>query len=603
MPPVARAAGGTPHYPAASELRLAARYPPKPPMRRSPSSSPRSSQRAACIKPVFMYTGIALYVGGLLLWWLFLKGDSSRVRMSRWSSSAYSQSAVDPELYAGSDAADALLETFARGIGATTPELLALHKKHHVPDFKCVGWRQTGNCSPDGPRESKKDLTCGGIVQAGASGYCLLRDEATGEEIQAMRMSCNSLRNRTTFKCSQAVDFARVAPQVNAIVAAKTRELREKETEAGETYLRGSEQRNGTGAAEQVATSAPTRGIVMVVYPKLLHSVHATIRLLRGYGCKLPIEMWFLESEMGAAPVDDSRVLQSLVNGFGPVTLRGITDTLVVGFTSKVYALAHSGLDQILFLDADNAPVKDPTYLFDTPEFLETGTVFWPDFWTPANTIFNIKAESLIWELVGTPFVDMFEQESGQLLIDRRLVAVALYVAQFLAMREPRHLERLRLLYGDKDLFRLAWLKTNTPFHMIRTPPAAAGMVRAEQYCGMTMVQHDTRGDVIFLHRNGKKLSGEEDFTRDHTWGQLQTFIFPEQMASVDADPVMRYAFVKKYYKVNIFQGGQQFVKTRMCYGDRYMKSKHFRLTPWAELPWHNIEDTLLDYARDARQL
>ncbi|OWZ16617.1 hypothetical protein PHMEG_0009576 [Phytophthora megakarya] len=465
-----------------------------------------------------MYAGIALYSVCLLFWWLLLKGDANRVRISRWSSAVLpGRSTFDASLYAnaGSDSADNLLTTFAR-IGATTPELLELHKRHHIPDYKCVGWRQTGDCSPDGPREAQKDLSCGGIVMAGASGYCLLRDETTGEEIQAMRLSCTSLRNKTTFKCSQAVDFARVAPQVNALIAAKT-----KETETGKV-LRRSEEKNVT----EMEMTLPSRGIVMVVYPKLLNSVHATVRLLRGYGCKLPVEMWFLESEMGTVPLDYSRILQSLVKDYGPVTMKGISDDLVVGFTSKVYALAHSELDQILFLDADNVPVKDPTYLFDTPEFLNTGSMFWPDFWTPANTIFNIKAESLVWELVGTPFVDMFEQESGQLLIDRRRTAVALHVAQFLAMREPRHLERLRLSYGDKDLFRLAWLKTNTSFHMIVTPPAAAGMVREKQYCGMTMVQYDTTGE-----------------------------------------------------------------------------SRHFQLTPWKDLPWHNIEDTLFDYARAASQL
>ncbi|KAG3062127.1 hypothetical protein PC121_g12726 [Phytophthora cactorum] len=119
-------------------------------MRRSPSSSPRS-QRARCVNPVFMYLGIALYVGCLLFWWLFLKGDANRVRISRWSSAIYSKSTVEPEL--GSNTADTLLKTFARGIGAMTPELLELNKKHHIPDYK------------------------------------------------------------TTFKCSQAVDFARVAPQ------------------------------------------------------------------------------------------------------------------------------------------------------------------------------------------------------------------------------------------------------------------------------------------------------------------------------------------------------------------------------------------------------
>ncbi|KAF4040353.1 hypothetical protein GN244_ATG07548 [Phytophthora infestans] len=176
--------------------------------------------------------------------------------MSRWSSA--SKYSIEPNVK--SDPADALLMTFSRGIGATTPELLELHKKHHIPDYKCVGWRHTSNCSPDGPRETSRDLDCGGTVKAGASGYCLLRDEVTGEEIQAMRMSCNSLRNRTAFKCSQAVDFVRVAPQVKAIIASKTRELKQNDN-AGEMQLRGVVLTNRT----ETHVAEPTRGILMVV--------------------------------------------------------------------------------------------------------------------------------------------------------------------------------------------------------------------------------------------------------------------------------------------------------------------------------------------------
>jgi len=36
----------------------------------------------------------------------------------------------------------------------------------------CVGWKQTGGCTPDGPRESGSDKTCNEEVPAGASGYC-----------------------------------------------------------------------------------------------------------------------------------------------------------------------------------------------------------------------------------------------------------------------------------------------------------------------------------------------------------------------------------------------------------------------------------------------
>eukprot|EP00756_Hemistasia_phaeocysticola_P041265 Hpha_TRINITY_DN16906_c1_g14::TRINITY_DN16906_c1_g14_i1::g.55276::m.55276/K01230/MAN1; mannosyl-oligosaccharide alpha-1,2-mannosidase len=40
------------------------------------------------------------------------------------------------------------------------------------PTLGCVGWRQTGGCDPDGPREAQHDLDCGGTVPETVSGYC-----------------------------------------------------------------------------------------------------------------------------------------------------------------------------------------------------------------------------------------------------------------------------------------------------------------------------------------------------------------------------------------------------------------------------------------------
>lgn len=45
-------------------------------------------------------------------------------------------------------------------------------------------------------------------------------------------------------------------------------------------------------------------------------------------------------------------------------------------YTIKVAALLNSGFEDILFLDADNVAVRDPTYLFDTQEYLDTGAMF-----------------------------------------------------------------------------------------------------------------------------------------------------------------------------------------------------------------------------------
>lgn len=166
----------------------------------------------------------------------------------------------------------------------------------------------------------------------------------------------------------------------------------------------------------------------MVVYPKMVSSTYATIRVLREVlRCRLPIEIWFRPEEMRKVTASIDPLHQLAANdAIGGITFREISDPLAVEFATKVFAIYHSAFDRVLFLDSDNVPVRDPSFLFQTPEFVETGAVFWPDFWHPQYTLFYLGEDSLLWELLEMPFVDMFEQESGQLLIDRRRHAAPL---------------------------------------------------------------------------------------------------------------------------------------------------------------------------------
>lgn len=172
--------------------------------------------------------------------------------------------------------------------------------------------------------------------------------------------------------------------------------------------------------------------------------------------------------------------------------------------------------DSVMFMDTDNFALRDPSYLFDTPEFKKTGALFWPDYWSPGNTIFNLGKSSFVWELTGLPFVDMFEQESGQIVIDRRRHAAALDILMFYA-RPDNIMYRYGAVYGDKDLFRLAWMRAGKPFHMIEHPPGWAGQVKAVGFCGLTMVQYGPEGNVLFLHRNAFKLDSDPA-SRQRIW-------------------------------------------------------------------------------------
>lgn len=447
--------------------------------------------------------------------------------------------------------------------------------------LKCLGWRHTDNCDPNGPVVEEHNRSCHQYMRGGVSGYCLLLDQRTGREFHAMEMTCDSVQPKVVFSCASAIDFVLYANQTDTAIAAKQRELNHSLAMSEDVEVLEDPELNAT----------EIRGIVMVIYPKMQNSAYAGVRMLRSLNCTLPIEIWYLKSEMG--PFAQKRVGAALL-GFGPLSLHEIEDRDVTGFNSKIYALENTKLSEILFLDADNFPVKDPVYLFETPEYQETGAVFWPDFWHPNHTIFNIHNESLLWPLLGMDYVNMFEQESGQLLINKRKSKLAMHALHFFAFHEPRLMDNLKLVYGDKDLFRLAWLKTNTSFHMIQTPPGVAGSLNKGKFCGMTMVQFDPRGEVIFLHRNAKKIMGYERIERARIWTHLQTFDLSENGRQ------KTYANLAQDYRVAIYNGAPEFTFRQWCYGQWDPDAPMYTTISWANTSFSHIEDELIPFAHEA---
>lgn len=51
----------------------------------------------------------------------------------------------------------------------------------------------------------------------------------------------------------------------------------------------------------------------------------------------------------------------------------------------KPFAIVRSGFAEVLYLDADNVPARDPTPLFDTAGYIATGAVLWSDRHTGTN--------------------------------------------------------------------------------------------------------------------------------------------------------------------------------------------------------------------------
>jgi Mannosyltransferase putative len=212
------------------------------------------------------------------------------------------------------------------------------------------------------------------------------------------------------------------------------------------------------------------------------------IRMLRHLGCPLPIQLWHLGRRECDARMED------LVRPFGVECVdasevrKRHPVRLLSGWELKPYALLHCPFREVLLLDADNVAVLNPQYLFETPEFRETGAVFWPDFG-------RLAPDRLIWNLCGVDYRDEPEFESGQIVLDKERCWRALR----LAMWYNEHSDFFyQYVHGDKETFHLAFRKLAQPYAMTPFP-----IYPIED----TMCQHDFEGRRVFQHRNLDKWS------------------------------------------------------------------------------------------------
>jgi FkbM family methyltransferase len=210
------------------------------------------------------------------------------------------------------------------------------------------------------------------------------------------------------------------------------------------------------------------------------------IRILRHLGCELPIELWHL----GREEVD--LAMEELLRPFGVRCvnarrfMRRHPMRNPLGWELKAYAMLHSRFREILYLDADNVPVRDPAFLFDSPEFRAAGAIFWPDYRM-------LSPRRQIWKLCGVPHRREPEFESGQMVVDKERCWRALNLAWWY----NDHSEFFyRHIHGDKETFHMAWRRLEQPYTMPAHP------VRALKG---TMCQHDFAGRVLFQHRSASK--------------------------------------------------------------------------------------------------
>lgn len=231
--------------------------------------------------------------------------------------------------------------------------------------------------------------------------------------------------------------------------------------------------------------------------------------LLRSLGCTLPIELWYLSRH------EFDHRMESILEPLGVRCVNAIDalthprPRMLGGWEAKAWAISCSRFAEVLYLDADQVPTRDPSYLFDAPEYCSSGVLAWPDF----ENALGLDCHRVAWEVLGLPVpgrsrhfeghdkpTDYTPWESGQLLVNKRQAWRFLEAAKVLSDHAdwwyPQPGGRNEWpVYGDKSTFMLAAQATGQAVAM----PKGCGLFGDRQAGGFD--QHDLGGEVVFQHR------------------------------------------------------------------------------------------------------
>ncbi|KAK4139153.1 glycosyltransferase family 71 protein [Dichotomopilus funicola] len=228
------------------------------------------------------------------------------------------------------------------------------------------------------------------------------------------------------------------------------------------------------------------------------------LRRLTKLKATIPIEVHYWADEMSPANRHDLAALypHTTFNDLSlPHNILHVRkDSDIINFQLKPAALINSRFAEPLLLDSDNIPILDPSTLFDSTAYREYHTVFWPD-------IARTRPQNPAWAITNTHCrMDEYEQESGQMLVDKRRFWYHLQLAAWLNIQQGKYYNAF--LLGDKDMFRFAWHALRTEYGRPSRWLTSVGTLNEGTYCGHSFAQYhpDRRGGggggggIAFLH-------------------------------------------------------------------------------------------------------
>ncbi|WWC87046.1 uncharacterized protein L201_001931 [Kwoniella dendrophila CBS 6074] len=257
------------------------------------------------------------------------------------------------------------------------------------------------------------------------------------------------------------------------------------------------------------------RGIVMVAgNADTLTRVKWSLGMLRSYGSELPVQIYHFPSEK---PSEDDPIVQELRElGAELVEAAGQTKDLKKNksYHLKALAVVQSPFKEVLYLDSDSIPTRDPAYMFDAPNYKRLGIWATPDYW-------KTSANNPIWSILGVKCRNEWEMETGQMFVDKEQHLDVFLLIQYML---ENHQFWFYFSDGDKDIFRWALLALRkrwaVPGRWVGAAALPSGTASGD-FCSHTMLQHDSWGEPLFVHYNLLKQI-PSGVGRGYSWGRTK---------------------------------------------------------------------------------
>lgn len=256
------------------------------------------------------------------------------------------------------------------------------------------------------------------------------------------------------------------------------------------------------------------KGIVIVARDfNSFSSAYVLIRELRHVGCVLPIQLWYKTDELSSMHIEYLQSLGTLCFNID----KYITFDLKHKYSLKILALFFSCFQHVLYLDANNNVLQDPTFLFTSDEYTLHETLFWPNLWK-----LNASAPAYLNFPTGkTPTIPNFQQDSGQLLFNRERYSKQLWCIFRILEHDLENLFPTPFNDSDKDLFHITWSATGQSFSFIPYRVSAIATVYTnkskQQIQCIALGQYDPAGKLLFVHQNNAEWS-QKPYTNQESW-------------------------------------------------------------------------------------